>query len=224
MYLSLEKSEANLEFWRALLIVSSASLETLRDERAIGVSAFAAQSRANATVKAEITRLLSGKTYDQLVTLQGQIQRKLTSGEPVDVEYWEGLLKELIVWKAKGKLRDMHEIVLGNRLEQLRKKQRDEAVRYKEEIKHALFVPAAPRAGEGIAEAFEGEERQEDEEEDMDLEQEVVAEEWDESLELKSFSRIPEELRLCEVLEVEEEKQKLVSTFFPFATLRESRS
>ena len=36
MYLSLEKLEANLEFWRALLIVSSASLETLRNERSIG--------------------------------------------------------------------------------------------------------------------------------------------------------------------------------------------
>ena len=202
MYLSLEKLEANLEFWRALLIVSSASLETLRNERSIGTSAFAAQSRANATVKAEITRLLSGKTYEQLVALQGQVQRKLASGEPVDVEYWEGLLKELIVWKAKGKLRDMHEVVLNNRLEQLRRKQRDEAVRYKEEIKHALHVPAA-RAGEG-------EEEVEDEEEDIEIEEEVVQEEWDESLEPVAMSRIPEEFRGYEILEEEEEKQKLV--------------
>ena len=96
----------------------------------------------------------------------------------------------------------MHEVVLNNRLEQLRRKQRDEAVRYKEEIKHALHVPAA-RAGEG-------EEEVEDEEEDMEIEEEVVQEEWDESLEPVAMSRIPEEFRGYEILEEEEEKQKLV--------------
>ncbi|ORY73432.1 mid region of cactin-domain-containing protein [Leucosporidium creatinivorum] len=210
MYLSLEKSEANLEFWRSLLIVSSASLEALRNERAIGINAYAAQTRANAAVKAEITRLLSGKTYDQLVALQGQVQRKLASGEPVDVEYWEGLLKELIVWKAKGKLRDMHEIVLGNRLEQLRKKQRDEALRIKDDLKHALVAPHAARATE--VEEAEGDE----EEEEMDVEQPeeeepdvVVAQPWDPSLEPKQLKKIPEELKNCEVVEVDEQRNKL---------------
>ena len=212
MYLSLEKSEANLEFWRSLLIVSSASLEALRNERAIGINAYAAQTRANANVKAEITRLLSGKTYDQLVALQGQVQRKLASGEPIDVEYWEGLLKELIVWKAKGKLRDMHEVVLGNRLEQLRKKQRDEALKIKDDLKHALVAPTAAQA-----QVDEGEGAQEEGGEDMELEAEeaeqetIIAEPWDESLEPKKYKRIPEELKQCEAVEVEEQKNKLVS-------------
>ena len=56
---------------------------------------------AAAAVEADITALLSGKSYDHLVTLQKQIQSKLISGEPVDVDYWEGLLKKLLVWKAK---------------------------------------------------------------------------------------------------------------------------
>lgn len=212
MYLSLEKLEANLEFWRSLLIVSSASLEALRNERAIGTSNFAAQSRATATVKEEITRLLSGKTFDQLAALQSQVQRKLASGEPVDVEYWEGLLKELIVWKAKGKLRDMHEVVLNNRLEQLRRKQRDEAVRFKEEVKSTLHVPAAAHAGEGYAEAFEGTEANDED----GAGETVVAEEWDEALAPPTLRRIPEELRGCELLDAEEEKQKLVRVFDHF--------
>ena len=202
MYLSLEKLEANLEFWRGLLIVSSSALESLRNERSIGISAYAAQSRANANVKAEITRLLSGKTYDQLVTLQGQVQRKLSSGEPVDVDYWEGLLKELIVWKSKGKLRDMHEVVLNNRLEQLRRKQRDEAVRLQDEIKYALHAPAAKEVAE-------------EEEEDMEIEEEIVQEDWDTTLEPTMMSRIPEELRGAEIVEEGEDRERLVCLFLP---------
>lgn len=212
MYLSLEKSEANLEFWRSLLIVSSASLEALRDERAIGVSAYLAQTQANQTVKGEITRLLQGKSYDQLVALQQQVQRKLTSGEPVDVEYWESLLKELIVWKAKAKLRDMHEVVLANRLEQLRKKQRDEALKTKEEVRNALG-----RSGIQPAPANAEEDEQGEGEGDMDLDhleqappEEIVAEPWDESLEPPKIKKIGEELRSCEIVDPELEKQKLV--------------
>lgn len=56
---------------------------------------------AGAAVESDITMLLSGKSYEHLVTLQKQIQAKLASGEPVDTDYWEGLLKKLLVWKAK---------------------------------------------------------------------------------------------------------------------------
>lgn len=207
MYLSLEKVESHQEFWRALLIVSSATLEALREERSIGTSAYQAQTRANAAVKAEITRLLSGKSHDQLVQLQQQVQAKLASGEVIDVDYWEGLLKELVVQKAKAKLRDMHEVVLNNRLEQLRKKQRDEALRYAQEVKNAIFVPPP-------AEALE---RLDEEEEDMQIEEEeeeegaaTVAEKWDDKWEPVLHNRIPEECRACQVVDFAEDRQKLV--------------
>ncbi|KAG0664079.1 hypothetical protein C6P46_001940 [Rhodotorula mucilaginosa] len=206
MYLSLEKVESHQEFWRALLIVSSATLEALREERSIGTSAYQAQTRANAAVKAEITRLLSGKSHDQLVQLQQQVQAKLASGEVIDVDYWEGLLKELVVQKAKAKLRDMHEVVLNNRLEQLRKKQRDEALRYAQEVKNAIFVPPP-------AEALE---RLDEEEEDMQIEEEeeeegaaTVAEKWDDKWEPVLHNRIPEECRACQVVDFAEDRQKL---------------
>ncbi|GAA6035978.1 hypothetical protein JCM8097_005196 [Rhodosporidiobolus ruineniae] len=206
MYLSLEKIEAHQEFWRALLIVSSASLESLREERAVGINAYAAQTRANATVKAEITRLLAGKTHAQLVALQQQVQGKLASGEVLDVDYWEGLLRELVVWKAKAKLRDMHEVVLNNRLEQLRKKQRDEAQRYAQEVKNALYVPPAAPV-----------EEEEEEEEEMEIEEEVEeapkveVEPWEDTFEPKLLSKIGEEYRTCQVLGYEEDRAKLYS-------------
>lgn len=55
----------------------------------------------SAAVEADINALLSGKSYEHLVTLQKQVQNKLTSGEPIDTDYWESLLKKLLVWKAK---------------------------------------------------------------------------------------------------------------------------
>jgi hypothetical protein len=112
-----------------------------------------AAAPTTAAVEAEIASLLSGKSYEQLVQLQRQIQNKLTSGEPVDVDYWEGLLKSLLVWKSKvrtahsyslsirsnsilfqAKLKSLHEVVVQNRLEQLRKRQRDEALQAQAEL------------------------------------------------------------------------------------------
>ncbi|GAA5972650.1 hypothetical protein JCM11641_002955 [Rhodosporidiobolus odoratus] len=205
MYLSLEKVDAHQEFWRSLLIVSSSSLEALREERAIGVNAYAAQTRANASVKAEITRLLAGKSHDQLIALQQQVQTKLASGEVLDVDYWEGLLRELVVWKAKAKLRDMHEVVLGNRLEQLRKKQRDEALRYAQEVKNAMYVPPAEPIEE---DEDEGEMEIEEEEEEA---AKVEAEPWSEEWEPKLMSKVAEEYRTCDIVGFQEDKAKLYS-------------
>lgn len=55
----------------------------------------------DAVVEDDIVAVLSGKSYEELLSLQRQIQFKLTGGEPVDTDYWEGLLQRLLVWKAK---------------------------------------------------------------------------------------------------------------------------
>jgi len=100
---------------------------------------------AAVAVESEIIALLSGKTYEQLVSLQRQVQEKLSSGEPVDIDYWEGLLKKLLVWKAKAKLKTLHEVVVRNRLEQLRKRQRDEALQAQEELLAGVAKSASRR-------------------------------------------------------------------------------
>ena len=76
------------------MVVCKDRLDRIRIHERMGVEAAAA-------VESDISALLSGKTYDDLVALQRRIQEKLTSGEPVDTDYWEGLLKKLLVWKAK---------------------------------------------------------------------------------------------------------------------------
>ncbi|KAH9899821.1 mid region of cactin-domain-containing protein [Cubamyces lactineus] len=126
-YLRLEKSETNLEFWTNMMVITKDALERIKATRRMGAAAAAA-------VEADITALLQGKSYDHLVQLQKQIQAKLASGEPIDTDYWENLLQKLLVWKAKAKLRTFHEVVVRNRLEQLRKRQRDEALQAQEEL------------------------------------------------------------------------------------------
>lgn len=76
------------------MVVVKDQLDRLKESERLGMEAAAA-------VEADINALLRGKSYDHLVVLQKQIQAKLASGEPIDVEYWEGLLKKLLVWKAK---------------------------------------------------------------------------------------------------------------------------
>jgi hypothetical protein len=126
-YLSLEKNDVNIEFWTNMMVVCKDRLDRIKSDQRLGREAAAA-------VEADVTALLQGKSYEHLLALQRQIQAKLTSGEPVDTDYWEGLLKKLLVWKSKAKLRSLHEVVVRNRLEQLRKRQRDEALQAQEEL------------------------------------------------------------------------------------------
>lgn len=119
-----------------MMVVVKDQLDRIKASQQLGIEAAAA-------VESDITALLQGKSYDHLVVLQKSIQFKLKSGEPIDVEYWEGLLKKLLVWKAKAKLKTLHEVVVRNRLEQLRKRQRDEALQAQEELLAGVARSAA---------------------------------------------------------------------------------
>jgi hypothetical protein len=93
MWLQVQR-ERILNYLQNMMVICKDRVERIRASQRMGVEAAAA-------VESDIAALLAGKTYDQLVALQRQIQDKLTSGEPVDVDYWEGLLKKLLVWKSK---------------------------------------------------------------------------------------------------------------------------
>lgn len=77
-----------------MMVVCKDRLDRIESNERMGIEAAAA-------VEADISALLSGKTYDDLSALQRRIQEKLGSGEPIDTDYWEGLLKKLLVWKSK---------------------------------------------------------------------------------------------------------------------------
>lgn len=76
------------------MVVCKDRLDSIKSGQRMGIEAAK-------VVENDIAALLSGKTYNELASLQRQIQNKLTSGEPVDTDYWEALLKKILVWKAK---------------------------------------------------------------------------------------------------------------------------
>ncbi|KAI9594301.1 mid region of cactin-domain-containing protein [Syncephalis fuscata] len=143
-YLSLEKTERNKEFWQAMQLVCNDEIERLKgtnknghDPRAVG------RSSVTSVVATDVQALLAGKTLDQLGQLQQQIERKLKSNEPIDVDYWERVLKALIVAKAKAKLDGLHQEMLLKRLEKLRELQRRQAEKNRQEIEKTLRNNAA---------------------------------------------------------------------------------
>lgn len=146
MHLALEKNPKTLEFWRAMIVVAEDCLSKMRENEERIQSGGVAL-----TVNQDIHRVLSGKTISQLSVLQNQIQKKLASNEPIDVEYWENLLKELVIYKAKARLNGMHQEILAARLEQLRNKQREEALKVQEELERVLSMQEREVHGQGVA-------------------------------------------------------------------------
>lgn len=86
-----------------MAVICADRLRQLNLERNPNLAAAQGQS-SNAVVETDISRLLEGKSYEQLLALEDNVRSKLASREPIDVDYWEGLLRSLQVWKAKASM------------------------------------------------------------------------------------------------------------------------
>ncbi len=86
------------------------------------------EDRAVSTVSSDIDRLLGPKSFEELEALEVQINRKLESNESVDTDYWEQLLKSLLVWKAKANLKKVYQYVLDSRSSALQQQSGTERV------------------------------------------------------------------------------------------------
>lgn len=116
-YLRLEKDTECKLFWEAMVLVCQDELDKLRLKSA--PTGF--RTGVNAAVLEEINKMLEKKSVKELDELKRQVDFKLKSGGPIDVEYWEALVKGILVWRSKAKLRNMHARLLEKRLEQLKK-------------------------------------------------------------------------------------------------------
>jgi hypothetical protein len=96
-------------------------------ERLNDVKSAASSARGINSVSPDVQRLLGPKTYEELEVLEKQIKRKLSSNEPIDVDYWDHLLRSLQTFKAKARLRKVSQAIVNNRLQILREHQEDEA-------------------------------------------------------------------------------------------------
>lgn len=98
----------------------------------------APEGRVVSSVVNDIDKLLAPKSYDELERLEGQIRKKLDSNEPIDVDYWEQLLRSLTVWKAKATLRKVYQSVIDSRLKDLRVQQEEEAQNIRQKLQVVL--------------------------------------------------------------------------------------
>jgi len=95
MYLSLETSPINIEFWEAMAVVCKHHLEMLRDpERAAGGRLY------NKDVDESASKIVNGLSLQRLSELEDRTHAMLNSGGPVDGEFWDLVLKKITVAKA----------------------------------------------------------------------------------------------------------------------------
>ncbi|KAJ5131007.1 uncharacterized protein N7515_007046 [Penicillium bovifimosum] len=127
-FVNLETHPKNREFWQTMKVICRDRQKTATPE-----------GRALSSVAADINKLLSPKTYEQLQNLEVQVKRKLNSNEPIDTDYWEELLRSLTVWKARASLKNVYQAIIDERVRELRRQQREEA----ESIRKKL-APLAP--------------------------------------------------------------------------------
>ncbi|KAK2599926.1 hypothetical protein QQS21_005310 [Conoideocrella luteorostrata] len=111
-YLILETDKRNRRYWEAL--------RTLCADLQSKIYADASDGRVVNSVVDDIDRILSPKTYDQLEALEKQIKAKLRSDEDIDTDYWEQLLRHLLVWKSKATLARIYDDIKEKRTEMLK--------------------------------------------------------------------------------------------------------
>jgi hypothetical protein len=129
-YISLETNSKNLDYWKTMKIICNDRREKLKP--------LGPEGRAVSSVADDVDKLLGPKTYEQLEALEKQIRTKLRSNEPIDVDYWEQLLRSLLIWKAKAKLKKVYQSVIDSRLETLRKQQQETAASVRGQLQELL--------------------------------------------------------------------------------------
>lgn len=141
-YLALETDRKNREFWNvsAELVDSSQladvpqTLKVICKDKRQKAKSGGREARGVSSVSADVDRLLGPKSLEELETLEKQIRKKLDSDESIDVDYWEHLLRSLLVWKAKARLRLLSQTIVDSRLQNLRKQQEQEATNVREKL------------------------------------------------------------------------------------------
>ena len=83
--------------------------------------------------------------------MEKQIEGKLQSKEPIDVEYWEQLLRNVAVYKARAELDAVYKSIIESRLNELKHEQREQAAQAKEKLR--LILNNVESAGDVATEA-----------------------------------------------------------------------
>ena len=150
-YQELEGAGPNRDFWLALEVVCQREIET--------ASLGGHGANVHSSVMAELTATFTGKSSRELEASRVDIQSKLDDNDgSLDVEFWEAVLEQLRVHRAKADLKEFHQNLLHKWLEVIEKKKSDlrqyreahpEVVRAEEEAATASVAAASKAAAAG---------------------------------------------------------------------------
>lgn len=135
-FIPLETNKDNLDFWNTIKLICKDRLD-----RSKGGQRGARGAQA---VSTDVDRLLGPKSYEQLEVLEKQIRTKLKSNEPIDVDYWDDLLRNLLTYKAKAKLQKVSDAIVSSRMKKVRMQQAEEAAAVQEKLKGVLAGTITP--------------------------------------------------------------------------------
>ncbi|KAK2058258.1 hypothetical protein LY76DRAFT_64121 [Colletotrichum caudatum] len=127
-YHTLEQSHRNRDYWKALQTICADRRQKLKPQ--------GPDARVVSTVSEDVDRILRPKTYEQLEALEAQIKAKLRSNDDIDVDYWEQLLRSLLVWKAKAKLRKICDAISESKAAMLKLQDPDKARALEQQQQH----------------------------------------------------------------------------------------
>ncbi|KAJ0245155.1 Cactin [Hirschfeldia incana] len=142
MYLDLDRATpTRVQYWEALIVVCDWELAEARKRDALErakvrgeepPAELLAQERGlHAGVEADVRKLLDGKTHSELVELQLDIESQLRSGSAKVVEYWEAVLKRLVIYKAKACLKEIYAEMLRRHRHRLEQRSEDVEVNHR---------------------------------------------------------------------------------------------
>ena len=118
-YLILENDDQSFAYWKSLKTICQHRRQLLNPSQAPG--------RGMNSVSEDVDQLLGPKTLEQLRVLEHQVHEKLQSNEPIDEEYWEQLLDNIKLYKAKAHLKEFYSGVVEGRLRKFKRQQIEEA-------------------------------------------------------------------------------------------------
>ncbi|EMC99521.1 hypothetical protein BAUCODRAFT_119101 [Baudoinia panamericana UAMH 10762] len=137
-YVALERSRSNLDYWTTMKAICN----DRRTQRALSNRS----ARGVSSIAGDLDKLLGPKTLADLEKLETQVEAKLASNEPIDTDYWEHLLRSLLTYKAKAKMRKLTDRVIESRLESLRNPQAAVSDAGMGKVDHGLHDPQAKPA------------------------------------------------------------------------------
>jgi hypothetical protein len=142
-FIPLETNKNNQDYWNTIKLICKD-----RRERSSGIQR---RARGAQSVSTDVDRLLGPKSFEQLGALEKQVKGKLNSNEPVDLDYWEDLLRNILIYKAKASLRKVSEAIVSSRVQKAKNQQSEEAAALRDELMERLkdaFRPSSTSLSE----------------------------------------------------------------------------